>query len=366
MKNYNFYFLVLFFSAAVLTACNNEEVPENPFPSELVIGCYIVNSGVYGQGGASISKFDYETSEITNFYYQAQNGGNELLPFMQYANAFNDSVFLIGNAPDQIITLNPLFRQTRNGLTGVLENPRYFVGDGDYLYISCWGTDPDWADMPGSYIAKYNITTNSVEKTFAMPGGPEGLIISNGKLYAALNYVNQLGVLDLTSETVSTITTPAVSSYFLKDKDGNLYFTMLSTYADFSEETGIGFINTTTDQVEAIYTLENVSTGYGSMMQADKSFTKIYLITSTFDENWNVSGEVAVFDVASKMFSEKPVISDIPGISGLIVNPVNNDIYVFSAESATSAGNMKVYSSDGTFKNDYGVGSFPTGAFFLE
>lgn len=365
MKKHIYYFTILILSVFVLNSCNKNDIPD-PFPSELVKGCYVLNFGNYGQGGASISKFDYEKAEMTNFYYQEQNSGNELLSNLQYACEHDDSVFLVGNVVDQLITVNPLFEQSQNGVSDGLNNPRFCIGSGDYLYISCLGANPDWTDMPDSYIAKYNIVTQTVEKTIPMPGGPEGLAVSKGKLYAALNYVNQVGVLDLTDETVSYITTPAVSSYFLKDKNDNLYFTMLSTYADFSEETGIGYINTTSDEVETFYTLDNVSTGYGTIMQADKFFTKIYIVTSAYDANWNLTGAVVEFDVSSKMFNETPVISDVAGISGLAVNPVNNDIYVLSAQSATGAGTMGIYSADGEFVNDFSVGAFPVGAFFIE
>lgn len=365
MKKLIIRFAVLFFAAILFNSCDKTETPEDPFPSEQIEGCYVINYGNFGAGGASISKYDYKEDQMNNFFYQAQNNGAELLSNIQYACSHNDSVYLIGNAVDQLITLNPFLEQTLNGVSENLENPRFCVADGDYLYISCWGANPDYTDMPNSYISKYNTITRQVEKKIMVPGGPEGLAIVNGKLYAALNYVSQIAVVDLNNETVSTITTPAVSSYFVKDKDGNLYFTMLSTYADYSENTGIGFLNTTTDELGEVYALANVSSSYGSIFQADNSGSKIYLITSAYDENWNLTGAVSVFDVANKTFSETPFVSDISGISGLSVNPVDNNVYIFTAQSTTGVGTMKIYSSEGSFKKEYEVGAFPIGAFYL-
>jgi len=362
-KSFN-YFSFLLFSMLIFSACNETELPD-PFPSEEIEGCYVVNFGSFGQGGASISKYDYNTGEMYNFFYQLQNSGNELLSNIQYASSYNDSVFLIGNATDQIITVNPFIEQSLNGITEDIENPRFFVADGDYLYISCLGANPDWAIMPDSYVAKYNIITRKVETKIMIPGGPEGLEIANGKLYAALNYKNSIVVVDLNSEEISEIATPAVSSYFLKDDDDNLYFTQLSTYSNFSAETGLGFINTTTDQTETYYYLENVSTSYGSILQANSDFSKIYVITSAYDENWNLTGAVAEFNVSNQTFNTENLISDISGISGLAVNPEDDDIYVFSAHSTTGAGMMQIYSETGEYKKEYEVGAFPVGAFFL-
>lgn len=364
MKKSFVFYALMFVLTMFFTACNENE-PEDLFPDELVEGCYVVNYGNFGKGGASISKYDYNTGEVTNFYYQQQNGGNELLSNIQYACSHNDSVYLIGNAPDGLITLNPLMVQARNAYAGQLNNPRFCVASGNYLYISCWGANPDYAEMPGSYIAKYNLETLEVDARIDVPGGPEGLAVANGKLFAALNYKKAVAVVDLSNQSVTEIALPAAASYFVKDNLENLYVTLVSTFTLFSEETGIGYIDTKSNQFEKFYALGNVSSSYGSVMQASTDFSKIFVVTASYDANWNLTGAVARFDVASGKFADEPLVRDIAGISGLSVNPVNNDIYVFSATTATGAGKMLVYTENGDFVDEFGVGAFPVGAFYL-
>lgn len=362
MNKYFIYFTVLLFSIVVLNSCTEDELPD-PFPSEEVQGCYIVNYGNWGSGGSSISKYDYGADEITNFYYQAQNGGNEILSNIQYGYEYKDSVFLIGNVADQLITVNPLFKQTVNGVTSDMATPRFCVAVGDYLYISCWGVSPDYSD---SYIAKFDIANNTIESKITVPGGPEGLEIANGKLYAALNYKDSVAVINLSSKQVSYIETPAVTSYFAKDNSDNLYVTLISTWSDFSTETGIGYINTLTDQLDETFFMENVSSSYGSMIQANSNFSKIYVVTGAYDAEYNFKGAISEFDVANKTFNANPFINNISGISGVSVNPKNDDVYVFAAQSVTGAGLMKIYSSAGDFVKEYNVGASPNGAFFLD
>ena len=364
MKNLLNFGLVLFAFLALIS-CNNNEI-DDPFPSELVEGCYIVNYGSFGKGGASISKYDYHNDVVTNFYNEAQNGGSELLSNIQYAYPYNDSVYLIGNSSDQLITLNPFLQQTKNGVSEQLANPRFCVASGDYLYISCLGANPDWSKFPGSYIAKFNIKSNKVEKTISLPGGPEGMEVANGKLFVALNYKDSIGVIDLKSEVVSYISTPAVTSYFVKDKSENLYVTLVSTYNNFSTESGIGYINTKTTKLESTYKLENVSSSYGSVIQANDDFSKIYLITLAYDANWNLTGAVAEFNVATKTFGAGSVISGVSGITGISVNQNDDNIYVFSASGVTGAGKMDIYSASGNLLKSHAVGAFPIGAFFLQ
>ena len=365
MKKFLKYFSVLFFALAVLSSCEKDEDPDL-YPSELVKGAYIINYGNWGSGGASISKYDYNADELTNSYYQNQNEGFELLSNIQYAYSYDDQVFLIGNTTDKIITVDPLFVQSNNGVTDQIANPRACVAKGDYLYVSCWGANPDYDEMPDSYIAKYNMETMTVEETISVPGGPEGVEIANGKLYAALNYQNSVAVIDLDDNSVSYIQTPAVSSYFIEDNSGNLYVSLISTYSNSSDETGLGYINTTTDELTATYSLANVSTEYASIMAANRDKSKIYVISSAYDENWNLSGAVSVFDVATKTFSAENLISNISGPKGLTVNPDDGNIYLFTGETVTGAGLMKIYNTEGVLQDTKTVGASPTMAIFLD
>jgi hypothetical protein len=365
MKKFLKFFAVLFVALSVFSSCQKDETPD-PYPSTLVKGCYVVNYGDYGKAGASISKYDYSAGIMTNSYYQNQNKGQELLSNIQYAYSYNDAIFLIGNSPDQLITVDPLFVQSKNGVTEQIANPRTCVASGDYLYIACLGAKPDWATMPDSYIAKYNIKTRVVEKTIPLAGGPEGLEISNGKLFAALNYKPEVAVVNLSTEAISYIEMPAVTSYFLKDNAGNLYVSLLSTYSNFSTSTGLGYINTSTDKLTASYPLTNVSTDYASIMAMNKEKSKIYVVSSEYDANWNLSGAVNVFDVSIKSFSPESLIKNISGPKGLTVNPEDGNIYLFTGETVTSAGLMKIYKPSGEFVKQEAVGASPTMAIFLQ
>ncbi len=366
MKKFLKYFTVLFLALAVLSSCNKNDDEPDLYPSDLVKGAYLINYGNYGDGGASISKYDYDTDQLTNFYYQQQNPGLELLSNIQYAYEYDNQVFMMGNNPDQIITVNPLFEQTKNGITDQIMKPRACVASGDYLYISCWGEpDAGWSVMPNSYIAKYNTKTQTIEETIDLPGGPEGVEIANGKLYAALNYKDSVAVISLDNQAVSYIVTPAVSSYFLKDNAGNLYVSLVSTYSDFSTETGLGYINTSTDELTDVYNLPDVSYEYASIMAADADHSKIYVTTTETDENWNVTGAVSVFDVATKTFASEKLISGISGPRGLAVNPNDDRIYLFTGESVTGAGLMKIYNATGELIDQKTVGASPNMAIFL-
>lgn len=362
MKNFINSFLFFLFALSIFSSCK-KDTPDL-YPSALTKGAYVINYGSYGKAGSSISKYDYEKNVVTNFFDQQQNTGKAFASNLQYAYKSGDHVFLMGNSPDEVITLDPLMVQAKNGVTDKIAKPRSCVASGNYLYVSCWGENPDWKDMPKSYIAKYNIETAKVEKQIALSGGPEGLEIANGKLYVALNFKKAVAVMDLNTEAITYIETPAVCSYFLKDNNSNLYVSLISSYSTPATKTGIGYINTSTNAL-TVNELANVSTEYASIMAFNKDKSKIFVAAAAYDANWVMVGGVQVFDVATKKFATTSLVSGISGLKGVSVNPANGNIYVFVASSVTSNGIMKIYTETGTSISENAVGASPIMAIFM-
>ena len=322
---------------------------------------YVFNYGSYGNGGASITRFNLETEEATNRFYQKQNSdlSLELISNIQYGYQHNGNYYLMANSNDEVIVVNDQFEQTVDGISDQIIKPRFCIANGDYLYISCWGGDL-WTDESVSYIAKFNLTTNTVDQTISLPGGPEGLAIANGKLYAALNYRKSVAVIGLDDDAVSYIETPAVTSYFLKDASDNLYVSLINTYSDPSENPGIGYINTSNSTLEETYFLNGMSSNYASVLSANSDFSKIYVLVSEYGS----PSSVHVFDVASGIFND--FVDNIDGGIGVTVNPENNNIYVFGGASVTDAGSVAVYNAEGTELNSFSCGVSPYWISFLD
>jgi len=317
---------------------------------------YIINYGSFSGDKTTISAFDKYSDEVTNGFYKLVNGV-DMVSNVQYAYQFRNNIYFMGNNADEIFFVDEKsFEQTKNSITTDIMKPRYCVGAGDYLYVSCWGGEI-WADESVSYIAKFNLETNTVENKISIPGGPEGLAIANGKLYAALNYKDSIAVMDLSSNSLSYIETPAVTSFFVKDNKDNLYVSLISTFSDYSDKTGLGYINTSTDKLETTYDLTGVSTSYVNILAPDNDFSKIYVMTSVYDANWNLSGAVAVFDVASKSFDSNMLLEGVAGLNGIGFQ--EDKVFCFVAESVTGNGKAITYSTDGTKLNEYETGIAP-------
>ncbi len=352
--------LLPFFLAllALVSSCSDDDDIIDLYPDELVKGAYILNYGGYSNNAASVTKYDYEADQLTSFYDQQQNNGAIMVSAPQWIYEHGDRIYVMGNEPDRVLVYDPLFAGQDTITTDIIK-PRNCVADGNYLYIACWGGEV-WNDNSVSYIAKYNLVTKTVESNIALPGGPEGLEIANGKLYAALNYENAVAVIDLNSEAVSYIETTAVCSYLVKDDSGNLYVSLVGTWSDPSEGAGLGYINTTTDEV-TIYPL-TMTSSYANIMAFSKDKAKLYTIGAS---GYPIIGGVRIFNTQTKEFEEESLISDVTGIKGVSVNPENGDIYVLIDNGTNVNGEMKIYSEDHEFKDSKTVGASPSMAIFL-
>ncbi len=360
MKKLLFIFMAM---AIVFASCEDDDnTSSNPSYVVEASDAIVVNYGSYSSTVGSISGFDIDNSKMYSYVFESVNG-----PAMngkpQYAYEYNDKIYFMGNNVDEIFYVNSsTLEQTKNGVTSDIVKPRFCVGSGNYLYISCYGGDV-WSDASLGYIAKYNIKSNTVESTIAIAGGPEGLEIANNKLYVALNYAAQIAVVDLNTEDISYITTPSVTSYFLKDAADNLYVSLLSTYSDPSAVTGLGYINTTTNELESTYALSNVSTNYTSIMTFNADQSKIYVAAASWVEespdNWVQKGSVFEFDTTTKTFNTNPYISSIDGLNAVSVNPYTNELYVLISNSTTTTGKLVVYDENGDYQSEYQTGIAP-------
>ncbi len=354
MKHFRFLPNLLVVVLAFAACTEDNSTTEDGGNSE-VKGAYVINYGNWGSANANITKYDYENDDLTAFYYQIANGGESMATSAQSAYAYNDQVFIVGNTPDEVLVLNESF-ELQKAITANVSVPRYLVASGNELYISCWGSNDYYTTgAADSYILRYDLTTGLTTKIMCS-GGPSSLAVANGKLYAAMDFVNKVAVVDLHSLEVSYIECPAPSSYLVVDKNDNIYVALTGL--------ALGYINTQTDILEGQYPIANIG-GYYQIMAFSHDKSKLYILSSSYDENWNIIGEVVQFNTEDKAFVNDPVLSDVSGLNAISVNPENDDLYVFISNGSLDNGEMQIY-RDGDNVGIKEVGPSPIMALFLD
>lgn len=320
---------------------------------------YIINYGTYGGDKGGVSVFNSADTTVTNNHYYAVNSVPSTSN-VQYAYYTNGNVYMMGNNVDKIFYVDAeSFEQTTNGITGnSIIKPRNCVANNNILYVSCWGGDI-WTDPTLSFITKIDLNTHEVLGTIELDGGPEGLEIANGKLYAALNYDKKIAVIKLDDETISYIDAPAVSMYFKKDQNDNLYVSLVSSFSVAADQEGLGYINTQTDEL-TVYNLTGISSSAVNVFEFNKDKSKLYVMTSAYDANWNLTGAIAVFNTTSKSFEQNMLASNISGLNGLAINKSTDDIFYFISNGGAANGKMVMLKNDGTFVKELETGINPS------
>lgn len=360
MKNRILSLLLLLSTAFFFTACEKNEVDT---PDVVRISnIYVLNYGTFGGTKSELSSYDESAKTIANDLYKAANGvvynSN-----IQSAYVHGGLAYLVGNSGDKIDFLEASnLKVVANPLAGELVNPRYMVAEGGFAYVSCWGEVADWSKMEASYLAKINLSTRKVVKKIAIPGGLEGLIVAEGKIFAALYTQNKVAVVDPATDAVSYIEVSAIPQHFVQDYQGMLWVSLISSYTvPFApEKLGLAQINPKTQTVSKFVGLPGIaSSGY---LQSSKDQKTVYVLGA---ESWpSTKSNINALDVTTQSFAAKPLIEG-EAIINFGVNPISEKIYVLSAPVITENGFLRVYSPQGTLEDTETVGIYPQQVIFV-
>jgi len=345
--------LSVLFLSTVFISCSDDDTPKPPV-KEYDKVAYIVNYGGYGKGNGEISTYDTEKKTIVQNSYNAANGV-DFTSNIQSMAIYNDVAYLMSNAGDKIDILDAeTLKALGNPVSDDIIKPRYFTADGNTAYISCWGEVYDWNIMANSYIAKMDLSSKTITKIL-IPGGTEGVIVVNNKLFIGSTVSKKITVIDLSDNSMSFIAVSGVPQQFVEDGDGNIW---VSTVSKFStpvptDLVGLEVINPKTNKVTATVNFPGIGSNGFISISSDKK--NIYAIGG---ESWGGTTSIFTIDVAGKTISSDALITG-ENFNGLGVNPENNDIYILVSPDTSNPGKLKIYASNGTLLSETETGLAP-------
>lgn len=357
MKTIKHLMLLLAVSTALFTSCEEDD---NIISKKANKIAYVVNYGSYSGAKSEISIYDIDSSAITNDAYISANSV-EFTSNIQSMSIYNDIAYFMSNNGDKIDIVDAkTLEATSNPISVDITKPRYFTAIGNTAYISCWGEVIDWSVMENSYIAKVDLITKEVTK-IALPGGPEGVIIVNNRLYTGLSTTNKVAVIDLGTEEISYITVSAVPQQFVQDNEGNIWVSLVSKYSTpfAAEKLGLEVIDPSTNTVTAKVDFEGIGGDGYIHISYDKE--TIYAMGA---EAWpGTASTIYTVDVKTKVLSGDALISG-ENFYGFNINPENDDVYVLISPSTSEKGTLKVYNNAGVLQDEETVGVGPNHVVF--
>ncbi len=233
-----------------------------------------------------------------------------------------------------------------------IENPRYMAADGENIYITCYS--------PRAVI-RFDTFQKAVTGICTLGDyNPEGICALNGKLYIASsniadqnnNYIynNKLYVVDIASFKLCDSITVGLNPAKVMALDNN--HVVVNSLGDYPEIGGT---------VYRSVNIVNVNTKEVSTIDAD-IFTFNISNDNIYGYSYPYSGSITFLKINASTHEVTNILSSWSSTNnpyGIYVNDNNGDIYVSNA-NYNSNGKLMIFSADGTLRNTYDAGMYPS------
>jgi YVTN family beta-propeller protein len=356
MKNLKLSFYAIL-TIGVFTSCTNDDVT----PVEAPLGAYqngilIINEGNFGQDNSSMS---YLSGDLATFQLNAFTAVNPSLTLGNTSQSIafnNDKAYVVVHASNKIEVLNRYTLAHIATVTTGLSSPRFMHFANGKGYVTNWGAGSSASD---DFVAVLNLTSNSVSSSIPVVEGPERIVENNGKLYVAhkggYNHGNTVSVINSSNNTVeSTISVGDVPGS-LEISNGFLYVLCEGKPSWTGSETIGKLQKINLSNLAQITTLDYTLGNHPQNLDIDGG--NIYYSNSNsvykFSESNFTLPTSALFNTTAQ---------NVSGFYGFAVK--GGKIFVADANDYSSAGEIFIFSENGSVLNTRTVGVSPNGFYF--
>ena len=326
-------------------------------------GAYILNSGSYGSNDATLSFYNTDSASVSTSVFAAQNSGENLGDTGQDMFIYGSKMYIamygsgLIYVTDKNGNLENTITSTKNSST---QYPRSLAAYNGYIYVTYYD----------GYVGRIDTTnTSEIDAEVAVGANPEGLAISNGKIFVAnsggMNYPDYdstVTVIDIKTFTVKKTITVTINPTVVKaDNDGNVFVVSMGNYSD---------VPNTLQRINSDYSVDSIGNATMIALSADEK--DLYCIYSQYDASWNQTFSFFSYNISSQTVESDPFVSSTASALfaydpySMSVNPNDGNVYI-GASDYSSEGKMYVVNpSTGSLVSSFSTGGInPQGAFFL-
>ena len=328
-----------------------EPEPE-PQPDAFANGMYILNEGLFQMNNSTLSYYDFTTGKLTENIFLDVNHrglgdvGNDL-------KQYGSKLYIVVNNSNIVEVVDAKTVKSLKTINLSGKQPRQIDFYEGKAYISCFDGD----------VVRIDTAALEVEATVHTGSNPDGLCVSNGKIYVCNsgglnypNYNNTVSVVDIASFTVVKDITVAINPTRVKAyNDRYVYVVSNGNYADVSYT--FQKIDCQTDEIVKTYDLE--------VLNFDIFQNLAYIYTYNF--NTMTSAWISVLDLETDEVVQEQFISDGTQLKtpyGIKVNPLNGDVYITDAGTFTTNGDIYCFDKNGKKKFSFEGGLNPSAMVF--
>ncbi|TSJ48205.1 YncE family protein [Fluviicola chungangensis] len=348
--------LPIVFIAILVFSCKKKKAGEPDAPQTLHHGILVLNEGLFQQNNASMGWFSFSDNSYTgNFFEQKTNRslgdtGNDM-------KKYGGKIYVIVNVSS---TIEVLDASTGNSITqismvanGTPKQPRYVAFYGPKAFITCYD----------GYVDVLDTLSLNITNRIPVGANPEGLAISNGKLFVAnsggLNSPNvdsTVSVIDLGNlQEITRITVGKNPGSVQTDLNGDVYVISRGDYAS---------VPSRMHRIDAI--TNTLVQSFPFDASGISPFNSNFLIS--YHDFSSGSNQIALFDPNTETIIDPQYIptSGIQTLYGVQYSDMTNRIYCLDAKNYTVTGQVHVFSPNGVFETSYNVGLNPASILIYE
>lgn len=351
--------------ACVATSCELEDQPEaaGDLPGEAaagIKGLWILSEGLMNLNNSSLSYYSFEQKTLRKNIFRTLNkrGLGDTANDMK---CYGSKLYIVLTGSSQIEVLDihsglsvkqiPLFDDNQRA-----RQPRYIEFLDDKAYV---------CSFDGS-LAKIDTTSLEVEAYLQCGRNPDGICITNGKIYVANSggldnpdFDNSLSVIDPASfEEIRKIEVGLNPYRLQEDSQGDIYVVLRGNLLD--QPFSLCRVDSRVDSVVQVF--DNIQ-AWNLAIYEDIAY--IYNYAEQSGQNW-----IKVFDcireeVISEQFIQDGSIVHKP--YAIQLNPYSGDVYITNAYDYTLWGDCLCFSPDGSLKFSFkSVGLNPNSLVFVK
>ena len=328
-------------------------------------GFYVLNEGNLGSNKASLDYYDFATGIYTNDIYAQRNPSvvKELGDVGNDLQVYGKRLYAVINASNKIEVMTSDSAR-RIGQIDV-PNCRYLAFDGAYGYVTSYAgpivIGSDHAQI--GYVLKFDTATLTPVDTCFVGFQPEGLAISNGKLfvansggYMAPDYDSTLSVIDLNSfDEIKRIPIDINMQHVVADQYGQIWINSQGDYYD--RESHLYCVDANTGDVveQFAFAVSNFCISGDSLYFYSNAWSYTEMSNSLSYGILNIR----THEIITKHFIVDGTETEISVPYAICVNPISHDIYITDAKTYVIPGVLYCYGADGIKKWSVRTGDIP-------
>lgn len=332
-------------------------------------GFYLLNEGNMGMNKSTLDYFDLETGIYKRNIYAEINPNvpKELGDVGNDLKIYAGRLYAVVNASNKVEVMDA---KTAKRIAQIeIPNCRHIAFDGNYAYVTSYAgpieINPNYTQK--GYVAKIDLITLQEVDRCIVGYQPEELAIANGKIYVANSggymgagiledYENTVSVIDIESfEEQKRIVVDYNLQRIRVDKRNNLWVSTRGDYVGNSSR--LFYIDKDTETV-----IDTLSIAVKNLWMDGDS---LYVLGSDFSfETFRNEITYKIVDtqkrtIVNDEFITDETIDEIEMPYGVMVNPINKDVYLTDAGDYITPGVLYCFDKTGKKKWSVMTGDIP-------